>query len=50
MTANERWNKAAYFFLLVLQVFGALVFILLELPEFRQIVLTPGEQLPNDNS
>ena len=49
MTANERWNKAAYFFLLVLQVFGALVFILLELPEFRQIVLTPGEQLPNDN-
>jgi hypothetical protein len=49
MTANEQSKKAAYFFLLVLQVFGALVFILLELPEFRQIVLTPGEQLPNDN-
>jgi len=48
MKADEQSKKATYFVLLTVQVFGALVFILLELPEFRQIVLTPGEQLPND--
>jgi hypothetical protein len=48
MTANERSKKAAYFFLLVLQLLGALAFILLELPEFRQVVLAPGAQLPRN--
>jgi hypothetical protein len=48
LTANERSKKAAYFFLLALQVFGAIIFIFLELPEFRQVVVAPGEQLPKD--
>jgi hypothetical protein len=48
MMTNERSKTAAYFFLLGLQVFGAIVFILQELPEFRQVVLAPGKQLPED--
>jgi hypothetical protein len=48
MTTNERSQRAAYFFLLGLQVFGAIVFILQELPDFRQVVLDPGKQLPKD--
>jgi hypothetical protein len=48
LTANERSKTTAYYFLLALQVFGAIVFIFLELPEFRQVVLAPGEQLPKD--
>jgi hypothetical protein len=48
MTTNKQPKWAAYFFLLGLQVFGAIVFILQELPEFRQVVLTPGKQLPKD--
>jgi hypothetical protein len=48
MMTNERSKTAAYFFLLGLQVFGAIVFILQELPEFRQVVLAPGQQLPKD--
>jgi hypothetical protein len=48
MTANERSKRATYFFLLGLQVCGAIVFILQELPEFRQVVLAPGKQLPKD--
>jgi hypothetical protein len=48
MTTNERSKKAVYFFLLSLQIFGAIVFILQELPEFRQVVLAPGNQIPKD--
>jgi hypothetical protein len=48
MITNERSKRAVYFFLLGLQVFGAILFILQELPEFRQVVLTPGKQLPKD--
>jgi hypothetical protein len=48
MTTNERSKRAVYFFLFGLQVFGAIVFILQELPEFRQVVLAPGKQLPKD--
>jgi hypothetical protein len=48
MTTNERSKKAVYFFLLALQIFGAIVFILQELPEFRQVVLAPGNQIPKD--
>lgn len=48
MTTNERSKRAAYFFLLGLQVFGAIVFVLQELPEFRQVVLAPGKQIPKD--
>ena len=37
-----------YLFLLAIQLFGMIVFIWQELPEFRQIVLYPGKQLPKD--
>jgi hypothetical protein len=46
--ANARSKRATYFCLLALQVFVAIAFILHELPEFRQVVLFPGEQLPKD--
>jgi hypothetical protein len=43
---DERTIKSGgLLFLLGLQVFGAIVFILQELPEFRQVVLAPGQQL-----
>jgi hypothetical protein len=38
----------AYLFLLAIQLFGMIVFIWQELPEFRQIVLYPGKQLPKN--
>jgi hypothetical protein len=48
MPTAERSKRAVYFFLFGLQVFGAIIFILQELPEFRQVVLAPGKQLPED--
>jgi hypothetical protein len=41
-------KKAAYLLLLAMQIFGAIVFIRQELPEFEQLLLNPGEQLPKD--
>ena len=35
----------AYFFLLAIQLFGAIFFICHQLPEFRQVVNNPGVQL-----
>jgi hypothetical protein len=37
-----------YFFLLAIQLFGAIFFICHQLPEFRQVVNNPGVQLPKD--
>jgi hypothetical protein len=37
-----------YLFLLAVQLLGAVLFIWEELPEFRQVLLNPGEQLPKD--
>jgi hypothetical protein len=48
MTTNERPKRAAYFFLVGLQVTGAIAFILQELPDFRQVVVAPGKQIPKD--
>jgi hypothetical protein len=45
---NERSKKLAYFILLALQVFGAITFILQELPEFRQVLEFPGMQPAKD--
>jgi hypothetical protein len=41
-------KNAAYLLVLALQIFGAIVFIRQELPEFEQLLLNPGEQLPKD--
>jgi len=38
--------RAGYLFLLAVQMIGAIFFIWKELPDFRQLVLHPGEQLP----
>jgi hypothetical protein len=37
-----------YLFLLAIQLFGAIVFVWQELPEFKQVVTRPGMQLPRD--
>ena len=39
-----------YLFLLAIQLCGAIFFICQQLPEFRQIVLYPGKQLPKDTN
>ena len=41
-------KKLAYPLLLAIQVFGMIVFVWQELPEFEQMLLNPGEQLPKD--
>jgi hypothetical protein len=38
--------RAVYLFLLAVQTAGAIFFISRELPDFRQLALYPGEQLP----
>jgi hypothetical protein len=38
-----------YVFLLTIQICGTIFFIWQELPEFRQVVITPGVQLPRDD-
>jgi hypothetical protein len=37
-----------YLLLLAIQLCGALFFVWQELPEFRQVVINPGAQLPKD--
>lgn len=41
-------NASIYLVLFAIQVFGAIGFIWQELPEFRQVAINPGEQLPHD--
>jgi hypothetical protein len=51
MKANGERQKPkyiAYLLLLAVQIFGALVFIWQELPEFAQLLRNPGVQLPRD--
>ena len=49
MKTNDRLPKpATYLFLLAIQIFGALIFIWQQLPEFKQVAVNPGEQLPPD--
>jgi hypothetical protein len=49
MKANsERAQTAIYLLLLAIQVLGGAELIWQQLPEFRQIAVNPGEQLPHD--
>jgi hypothetical protein len=47
-TNDERPKAVAYLFVLAIQISGAITFVWRQLPEFRQIVVNPGEQLPYD--
>jgi hypothetical protein len=47
-TNDERPKAVAYMFLLAIQISGAILFVWQQLPEFRQIAVNPGEQLPLD--
>jgi hypothetical protein len=47
---QEHPQTALYLLLLAIQIAGALVFVWQQLPEFRQVVTSPGEQLPKDAS
>jgi hypothetical protein len=47
-TSSERPKTAAYLLLLAIQIFGVILFIRQELPEFGQLLHNPGVQLPKD--
>ena len=49
MKPNQEHPRAAiYLLLLAIQVAGAIFFVWQELPEFKQVLDNPGEQLPKD--
>jgi hypothetical protein len=48
-TNNARPKAKLYLLLLAVQISGALVFVWQQLPEFKQVAVNPGEQLPNDS-
>ena len=49
MNANSAPRKTGiYLFLLSLQILGTSIFVWQTLPEFRQVAINPGEQLPRD--
>jgi hypothetical protein len=45
---KEHSKTAIYLLLLAIQIFGAIFFVWQELPEFKQVLVNPGEQLPKD--
>src|SRR5450631_4044694 len=45
---NERARTTIYLLLLAIQICGAITFVWQELPEFRQVLVQPGQQLPKD--
>jgi hypothetical protein len=45
---QKRPRTAIYLLLLAIQIAGAIFFIWQELPEFNQVLVNPGEQLPKD--
>jgi hypothetical protein len=45
---QEHPRTAIYLLLLAIQIFGAIVFVWQQLPEFTQVLTNPGEQLPKD--
>jgi hypothetical protein len=47
---KEPPQTALYLLLLAIQIAGAIVFVWQQLPEFRQVAVNPGEQLPRDAS
>jgi hypothetical protein len=51
MKPNEDCPQTAlYLLLLAVQIVGATTFVWQQLPEFRQVAVNPGEQLPKDAS
>jgi hypothetical protein len=49
-TSDRRPKAAIYLFLLTIQIVGAIIFVWQELPAFSQVLLSPGEQLPENTS
>jgi len=47
-TNNETAQTAICLLLLAIQIMGAIAFVWQQLPEFRQIAVNPGQQLPHD--
>jgi hypothetical protein len=47
---QEHPRTAIYLLLLAIQIVGAIAFVWQELPEFRQVLTNPGEQLAKDAS
>jgi hypothetical protein len=47
-TSSEHPTAKLYLLLLAIQVLGAIIFVWQQLPEFRQIALNPGKQLPQE--
>jgi hypothetical protein len=47
-TSSQHPKPVLYLLLLAIQVFGAIVFVCQQLPEFRQVAVNPGVQLPRD--
>jgi hypothetical protein len=45
---QERSQTAPYLLLLTIQIAGAIAFVWQQLPEFKQVLVNPGEQLPKD--
>ena len=49
MTPDQKRSKTLiYLLLLAVQIAGAIFFVWQELPEFKQVLVNPGEQLPKD--
>jgi hypothetical protein len=49
MTPDQKRSKTPiYLLLLAIQIAGAIFFVWQELPEFKQVLANPGEQLPKD--
>ena len=48
-TNDERPKAVTYLSVLAIQISGAIVFVWQLLPEFRQIAVNPGAQLPRDS-
>jgi hypothetical protein len=47
---QERSKTAVYLLLLAIQIAGAIAFVWQQLPEFKQVLNNPGEQLAKDAS
>jgi hypothetical protein len=51
MTPDQKRSRTAiYLLLLAIQIAGAIAFVWQQLPEFKQVLDNPGEQLPKDVS
>jgi hypothetical protein len=46
---SERVKTSIYLLLLAIQIGGAITFVWQQLPEFTQVLLRPGQQLPKDS-